>query len=125
MQSWHQNRADALNQTRILSLLLYAMVIIVAVIGGIGIANTLTLNVLERRREIGVMRAIGAGNSHLVQAFLTEALFLGGGGYLLGLALGYPAGAPARLRPQHRAVRDLVPFPAAECAGCRDCSPWR
>jgi putative ABC transport system permease protein len=90
MQSWHQNRADALNQTRILSLLLYAMVIIVAVIGGIGIANTLTLNVLERRREIGVMRAIGAGNSHLVQAFLTEALFLGGAGYLLGLALGVP-----------------------------------
>jgi ABC-type antimicrobial peptide transport system permease subunit len=36
------------------------------------------------------MRAIGAGNTHLVQAFLTEALALGGGGYLLGVLLGYP-----------------------------------
>jgi len=89
MQTWYQNREDALNQTRILSALLYAMVVIVALIGGIGVANTLTLNVLERRREIGVMRAIGAGANHLVQAFVTEALFLGGGGYLLGLGLGY------------------------------------
>jgi putative ABC transport system permease protein len=90
METWYQNRHDAVNQTDILAKLLYAMVIIVSVIGGLGIANTLTLNVLERRREIGVMRAIGAGNTHLVQVFLTEALFLGGGGYLLGLALGYP-----------------------------------
>jgi putative ABC transport system permease protein len=89
MQTWYQNREDALNQTRILSALLYAMVVIVALIGGIGVANTLTLNVLERRREIGVMRAIGAGANHIAQAFVTEALFLGGGGYLLGLALGY------------------------------------
>ncbi|MGI8588050.1 MAG: FtsX-like permease family protein [Chloroflexia bacterium] len=89
-ETWEQNRLDALHQTDILSALLNAMVVIVALIGGIGIANTLTLNVLERRREIGVMRAIGARNGHLVQAFLTEALFLGGAGYLLGLALGYP-----------------------------------
>lgn len=86
----YQDRASSKEASRILSLLLYAMVIIVAIIGGIGIANTLTLNVLERRREIGVMRAIGAGNIHLVQAFLTEALALGGGGYVLGVLLGYP-----------------------------------
>ena len=93
METWYQNRRDALKQTAILSALLYAMVVIVALIGGIGIANTLTLNVLERRREIGVMRAIGAGNSHLIQVFLTEALFLGTVGYAVGLALGFPLAA--------------------------------
>ncbi len=93
MQTWYTNRNDALHQTSILSALLYAMVVIVASIGGIGIANTLTLNVLERRREIGVLRAIGARNGHLVQVFLTEALLLGGGGYLVGMLLGYPLAA--------------------------------
>jgi len=93
MDSWEHNRQDALHQTQILTALLYAMVVIVATIGGIGIANTLTLNVLERRREIGVLRAIGAQNSHLIQVFLTEALLLGGGGYLVGMLLGYPLAA--------------------------------
>ena len=76
--------------SQILTILLYAMTVIVALIGGIGVANTLTLNVLERRREIGVMRAVGGQDSHLVQVFLTEALAMGGGGFLLGLALGWP-----------------------------------
>jgi putative ABC transport system permease protein len=66
------------------------MTVIVGTIGGIGIANTLTLNVLERRREIGVMRSLGAGDGHLIQVFLTEALIMGAGGFILGLALGYP-----------------------------------
>ena len=54
---------------------------------GIGVANTLTLNVLERRREIGVMRAVGGRNGHLVQVFLTEALAMGGAGFLFGVLL--------------------------------------
>jgi putative ABC transport system permease protein len=86
----YQDKASSKEASQILSYLLYAMVVIVGVIGGIGIANTLTLNVLERRREIGVMRAIGAGDGHLVQTFLTEALALGGGGYLFGLLIGVP-----------------------------------
>ena len=78
---------------RIGALIFLATIALAAVslaIGGIGIANTLTLNVLERRREIGVMRAIGAGDTHLVQAFMTEAVALGGGGFVLGALLGYP-----------------------------------
>ena len=36
------------------------------------------------------MRSIGGRNSHLIQVFLTEALIMGGGGFVLGLVLGYP-----------------------------------
>jgi putative ABC transport system permease protein len=90
MMAAYADKEASLEASKILSILLYAMTIIVGTIGGIGIANTLTLNVLERRREIGVMRAIGGRNSHLVQVFLTEALALGGLGFLLGLALGWP-----------------------------------
>jgi putative ABC transport system permease protein len=90
MLAAYADKDSSLEASKILSILLYAMTIIVAAIGGIGIANTLTLNVLERRREIGVMRSIGGRNSHLIQVFLTEALVMGLGGFLLGVALGYP-----------------------------------
>jgi putative ABC transport system permease protein len=90
MLAAYADEQSSLEASRILTILLYAMTVIVAVIGGIGVANTLTLNVLERRREIGVMRAVGGQNTHLVQVFLTEALVMGGMGFLLGLALGWP-----------------------------------
>ncbi len=90
MLAAYADKNSSLEASKILSILLYAMTVIVGTIGGIGIANTLTLNVLERRREIGVMRSIGGRNSHLVQVFLTEALVMGGAGFVLGLALGYP-----------------------------------
>ena len=90
MLAAYADKQNSLEASRILSLLLYAMTVIVAVIGGIGIANTLTLNVLERRREIGIMRSLGGRDSHLVQVFMAEALALGGAGFVLGLALGWP-----------------------------------
>lgn len=86
----YADKESSLEASKILTILLYAMTVIVGTIGGIGIANTLTLNVLERRREIGVMRAVGGRNSHLVQVFLTEALAMGSMGFLFGLALGVP-----------------------------------
>jgi putative ABC transport system permease protein len=90
MLAAYADKESSLEASKILTVLLYAMTVIVGTIGGIGVANTLTLNVLERRREIGVMRALGGRNSHLIQVFLTEALAMGGFGFLLGLALGFP-----------------------------------
>jgi len=80
--------------TRIVAALLYAMVAVVTMVGGVGIANTQALNVLERRREIGVLRSLGALRGHLLQHFLAEGLFLGGLGFLLGVPAGW---AVARL----------------------------
>lgn len=82
----------AKEQSRILSLTLFAMSLIIGTIGALGVLNTLTLNVLERRREIGVLRAIGAGDANLAMIFLTEGLALGLGGWLIGVIIGYPLG---------------------------------
>ncbi|HUP27054.1 MAG TPA: FtsX-like permease family protein [Chloroflexia bacterium] len=90
MLAAYADKESSLEASKILGVLLYAMTVIVGTIGGIGIANTLTLNVLERRREIGIMRSLGGRNSHLVSVFITEALVMGVFGFLLGLALGYP-----------------------------------
>ncbi len=79
-------------QTRILTAALRGMVLLVAIVGAAGLLNTLALNVLERRREIGVLRALGTDNGQLVLLFLSEGLALGAGGWLVGLLLGWGLG---------------------------------
>lgn len=57
-------------------------------VGGIGVANTMIISVLERRKEIGLRRALGATRQHIVAQFLGEALLLSALGGLFGSAFG-------------------------------------
>jgi putative ABC transport system permease protein len=63
--------------------------------GGVGVANTMVISVLERRSEIGLRRALGARRSQIRAQFLAEAVLMSGlggvGGVLLGLlaSVGY------------------------------------
>lgn len=57
-------------------------------VGGIGVANTMIISVLERRREIGLRRALGATRGHIRAQFLAEALLLSALGGMAGCALG-------------------------------------
>lgn len=58
------------------------------VVGGIGIANTMFTSVLERRKEIGTMKAIGAKNEDILTIFIVESGILGLIGGFLGLIFG-------------------------------------
>jgi len=88
----YEDLQAAQRPARVLSLALWGMVVLIAGIGIIGVVNTLTLNVTERRREIGVLRAIGAVDAHLVETFLVEGLTLGALGWLIGLGVGWIIG---------------------------------
>jgi putative ABC transport system permease protein len=57
-------------------------------VGGIGIANTMYTSVLERKKEIGVMKAVGAKNSDILIIFIIEAGILGLFGGMLGVIFG-------------------------------------
>lgn len=75
----------------LLNLFLLAIAAVSAFVGGIGISNTMFMSVLERRREIGVLKAIGASRGTILLIFVIESALIGAGGGLLGLALGYLA----------------------------------
>ena len=59
------------------------------IVGGIGIMNIMLVNVAERTREIGIRKALGASNAHIVGQFLFESLAISIGGGVGGYALGY------------------------------------
>ncbi len=58
-------------------------------VGGIGISNTMFMSVLERTREIGVLKSLGATSGQIQGLFLMEAAMIGIAGGVLGLALGW------------------------------------
>ncbi|MBI2107115.1 FtsX-like permease family protein, partial [Candidatus Woesearchaeota archaeon] len=72
----------------IVQLVLVGIAAISLVVGGIGIMNSMYTSVLERTRDIGVMKAIGAKDSDIMKIFLIESGLMGFVGGIFGVALG-------------------------------------
>ena len=70
---------------------LLAMAVLLGVVGGLGLMGTMSINVLERTREIGVMRAIGASNSSVLRIVLAEGLIIGLISWTIGWVIALPA----------------------------------
>ena len=79
------------NQFQILYVLLYAVAALVALVGVLGLFNTLTTSVLERRREIGILRSLGATGWRVATVFWTEGMALAGVSWAVALVVGIPA----------------------------------
>jgi putative ABC transport system permease protein len=79
-------------QQRTQKIFTYVMVAIAAIsllVGGIGIMNIVLATVLERTREIGIRRSVGARRLDIVRQFLTESVLISAGGGLLGIGFGF------------------------------------
>jgi putative ABC transport system permease protein len=69
---------------------LLVMALLTASVGSMGLAGTMGMNVLERTREIGIMRSIGAVDSEIMRTVIVEGVIIGGISWLLGALLSFP-----------------------------------
>ena len=77
--------------TNTLDLFLAGIATISLLVGAIGIANTMFMSVMERTRQIGVLKALGTTNSEVTLLYLTESSIMGLIGGLLGISFGFIA----------------------------------
>jgi putative ABC transport system permease protein len=68
---------DQKAQTDILVYFMLGMAVMIAIVGGLGLMGTMSINVLERTREIGVMRAVGASNGDIQGIVIVEGMVIG------------------------------------------------
>ena len=84
---------DGINtQFRSIIVLLVVMAVLIAVVGSISLSGVLSLGVIERQREIGVMRAIGASSWDVSRLFIGEGLILGWLSWIIALPISLVAG---------------------------------
>ena len=82
-----QQRSQGMN---ILVIFLLTMATLTAVVGSIGLMGTMGMNVLERTREIGVMRAIGAVDGEIIKSVVVEGVMIGLISWVIAAVLSFP-----------------------------------
>ncbi|MCP4143575.1 MAG: ABC transporter permease [Chloroflexi bacterium] len=81
---------EASESIDILITFLLIMAVLTAVVGAMGLAGTMSMNVLERTREIGIMRAVGATDFEIIRMVLVEGLLIGMISFVLSILVAFP-----------------------------------
>jgi putative ABC transport system permease protein len=79
--------SEGINMLTVFLLILSSLT---AMVGSIGLMGTMSMNVLERTREIGIMRALGASDRAIMKLVIQEGLIIGGISWFLGSLLAFP-----------------------------------
>lgn len=74
----------------ILTTFLLILAMLIALVGSIGLTGTMSMNIMERTREIGIMRAIGASDRELTKMVLIEGVIIGWISWIIGALLSFP-----------------------------------
>jgi lipoprotein-releasing system permease protein len=89
VESWRRANpqlSTALNNQTVMTLLVrFFLALVVA----IGVASVLIVSVVQKTKEIGILRAMGAGRGRILRVFLLQGAMIGAGGGILGSACGY------------------------------------
>ncbi|MGZ3687083.1 MAG: FtsX-like permease family protein [Bdellovibrionota bacterium] len=91
VQDWRQLNAHLFASLRLERLAMFVILTFIVIVASFNIVTTLTLMVLEKKKEISILKAMGARNGQVAAIFLAEGILIGalgvGGGVLLGLLL--------------------------------------
>jgi putative ABC transport system permease protein len=90
VEAGHSLKETTSSGLNILTGFLLIMASLIAIVGSIGLTGTLSMNVLERTREIGIMRSIGANNRTLRNLVMVEGVLIGLISWFLGTLLAFP-----------------------------------
>ena len=90
VQTGAQTREQSAQMVNILVIFLLTMALLTAVVGSIGLTGTMGMNVLERTREIGVMRAIGAVDNAIFKSVVVEGALIGLISWALAVLVSFP-----------------------------------
>jgi len=104
---------SASNQVGTMVMMLYVLLGLALVIAVLGIVNTLALSVLERTRELGLVRAIGMRRGQVMQMVTAESVMIAVFGALLGVAVGSGLGTAVVLALADDGISELaLPWPS-------------
>jgi putative ABC transport system permease protein len=78
------------SQTEVIVYFMLVMAGVIVIVGGLGLMGTMSINVLERTREIGVMRAIGASNGDIQSIVVLEGVLIGVFGWIISIVVALP-----------------------------------
>ena len=92
VQTVIEEQAEMEANFEIIVVLLLVMAILLAIVGGLGLMGTMSINVIERTREIGVLRAVGAPNRSVARVFILEGIVIGVLSWIFGAVLSIPLG---------------------------------
>ncbi len=87
--TWEEANESAIGAFRMMGFSTYILVIFTAVVGGFGILNIMVTIVMEKVKDIALLRSFGYSASQVLEIFFVEALILGTVGGLIGCALGF------------------------------------
>jgi putative ABC transport system permease protein len=102
-------RGAVADHMKVLVAVLVALAVLMAVVGTLGLASSMSINVFERTREIGVLRAIGASPARVLRLILGEGLITG----VLSLPLSLPLSAGIATLIGQMAFRTPLPLAVA------------
>jgi lipoprotein-releasing system permease protein len=88
-QSWEDQNRDILSVLDTQKTVMILFYLLIFIIAGLGLANTMIMTVTRRTREIGILMAMGATRRSIVKIFLAESLILGPPAAVLGCCLAY------------------------------------
>ena len=91
-QNWNINllRKSFVEHLKVIISLLSAISLLAVLVGGLSIASSISISISERKRELGILRAVGVNSKQMIKMISLEVIFMGLAGWLIGIIIAYP-----------------------------------